>query len=85
MSNQEVADGLNSLFKRRSKFVLIGLTGRTGSGCSQTAKLLSMEFAQLNLPENKLIGASAEDRKHRIVKDYAEGNWRPFFLLLCQM
>lgn len=79
MSNQEVSDGLNSLFKRRSKFVLIGLTGRTGSGCSQTAKLLSMDFAQLNLPENKLVGASAEDRKHRIFKDYAERNWKPFF------
>ncbi|OYT93718.1 MAG: deoxycytidylate deaminase [Burkholderiales bacterium PBB3] len=79
MSNPEVADGLNSLFKRRSKFVLIGLTGRTGSGCSQTAKLLSMNFDELKLPENKLVGASAEDRKHRIVKDYAQRNWKPFF------
>lgn len=81
MSNPEVAEGLNSLFKRRSKFILIGLTGRTGSGCSQTAKLLSMNFDELKLPENKLIGASAEDRKHRIVKDYAERNWKPFFTI----
>lgn len=79
MSNPEVAEGLNSLFKRRSKFVLVGLTGRTGSGCSQTAKLLSTPFDELKLPENKLVGASAEDRKHRMVKDYAERNWKPFF------
>ena len=79
MSNPEVAEGLNSLFKRRSKFVLIGLTGRTGSGCSQTAKLLSLNFEELKLPENKLVGASAEDRKHRIIKDYAQRNWKPFF------
>ena len=79
MRNPEVAEGLNSLFKRRSKFILIGLTGRTGSGCTETAKLLSKSFTDLNLPETKLVEATAEDRKHRIVKDFAARNWMPFF------
>jgi uridine kinase len=79
MSNPEVAEGLNRLFNRRSKFILIGLTGRTGSGCTQTASLLSKDFATLNLPETKLVDADSEDRKHRIVKDYAERNWKAFF------
>lgn len=79
VSNPEVAEALNRLFARRSQFVVIGLTGRTGSGCSTAAELLSKEFGDLKLPEVKLTDASAEDRKFRMVRDFAERNWRPFF------
>lgn len=81
MSNPEVADGLNRLFHRRSKFVLIGLTGRTGSGCTTAANLLSKEFIDLKLPEPNRINASSEDRKYRITKDYVARNWKPFFAI----
>lgn len=79
MSNPEVAEGLKRLFNRRSKFILIGLTGRTGSGCTTAATLLSHSFAELRIPEPKRDNATSDDRKYRIVKDYAQKNWVPFF------
>ncbi|MDP2450810.1 hypothetical protein [Polaromonas sp.] len=81
MSNPHVADALNQLFGRRSAFVLIGLTGRTGSGCTTAAALLSKEFPELKLPEPQLTDAKAEERKYRIIKDYAQRNWQPFFTI----
>ena len=33
----------SSLMSERSKFILIGLTGRTGSGCTTAAGIISME------------------------------------------
>lgn len=81
MSNPDVAEGLKRLFDRRSNFILIGLTGRTGSGCTTAANLLTKDFEELKLPEPTIQGASAEDRKYRIIKDYVERNWRPFFTI----
>lgn len=81
MSNPDVAEGLKRLFDRRSNFILIGLTGRTGSGCTTAANLLTKDFEELKLPEPTIQGASAEDRKYRIIKDYVEKNWRPFFTI----
>mgnify|MGYP006122432015 CR=1 FL=1 len=39
---------LNELYKLRRSFTIIGLTGRTGSGCSKIAELLSSNFNNLN-------------------------------------
>ena len=35
------------LFAERRDFIIIGLTGRTGCGCSSIAKLLCKEFDDL--------------------------------------
>jgi dCMP deaminase len=79
--NPEVADGLQKLFFRRGSFVLLGLTGRTGSGCTTAATLLSSDFGQLRAPEPNLTQPTPEDRKYRIVKDFVQRNWRPFFVI----
>ena len=79
MSNPEVAEGLKRLFSRRSKFILIGLTGRTGSGCTTASMLLSEAFSDLKISEPKRTNANSDDRKYRIIKDYAQENWIPFF------
>jgi deoxycytidylate deaminase len=79
MTNPNVAKGLRKLFQRRASFVLVGLTGRTGSGCSTATSILSQQFAELKLPAPKTEDFSAEDRKYRIARNYAEKNWTPFF------
>ena len=79
MTNPYVAKGLRNLFQRRSSFVLIALTGRTGSGCSTATSLLTKGFAQLKVPKAKTEDFLTEARKHRIALDYAEKNWAPFF------
>lgn len=35
---------LDELYSLREDFSIIGLTGRTGSGCSKVAELLSKDF-----------------------------------------
>jgi deoxycytidylate deaminase len=79
MSNPHVAVGLKNLFQRRADFVVIGLTGRTGSGCSTAANLLSQEFDFLKATEVINTEPTPEQRKYRIARDYAASHWKPFF------
>lgn len=79
MTNPYVANGLRKLFQSRASFVLVALTGRTGSGCTTATSILTQSFDQLKVPKAKTENFSIEDRKHRIALDYAEKNWSPFF------
>jgi dCMP deaminase len=41
-------NGINKIYDERKDFIIIGLTGRTGSGCSTVAKILETdEFKKL--------------------------------------
>jgi deoxycytidylate deaminase len=79
MTNPNVANGLKKLFQSRASFVVVALTGRTGSGCTTVTKLLSQDFEALKAPKPKTEDFSVEDRKYRITFDYAKENWAPFF------
>ena len=79
MTNPNVASGLRKLFQSRASFVLMAVTGRTGSGCSTVTSLLTQEFDNLKIPKAKTEDFSIQDRKHRICLDYAQKNWSPFF------
>ena len=41
------AEAIKSLYSQRDKFILIGLTGRTGSGCTTVANILSKDNIKL--------------------------------------
>ena len=41
MENENAAMALENVFKESSNFLIIGLTGRTGSGCSTSAYILT--------------------------------------------
>lgn len=74
------AYALECVYKETGDFVVIGLTGRTGSGCSTAAKVLSS--LSLDLPDvshSHYVGN--ERRKFRIIKSYIEKNWIPFYWL----
>jgi dephospho-CoA kinase len=76
-------DGTDSavkeLFEERKKFIVIGLTGRTGSGCSTTAGLMEKKWADLKPPKPQSGSFSSnEERKYRILFDYAKENWKKF-------
>jgi deoxycytidylate deaminase len=79
MANPHVATGLNKLFQRRADFVVVGLTGRTGSGCTTAATLLAKAFDELNPPDPTTSTPSPEQRKYRIARQFAANHWRPFF------
>ncbi|MCD7723322.1 MAG: hypothetical protein LUH82_05170, partial [Clostridiales bacterium] len=60
--------------------VILGLTGRTGSGCSTAAKILEKhKFSDLDLstPKKKDF-LDIEERKNAIVYKYMETEWKPF-------
>lgn len=78
MSNPDVASGLLKLFQRRADFIVVGLTGRTGSGCTTAAALLTTGFTKLKAQAPNLKSPSPEERKYRITRDYAEQHWRAF-------
>ena len=74
---EKLSKALETVFNESSDFIIIGLTGRTGSGCSTSASILSLN--KLPLPD---IGNSHytgnEARKYRIVKRYIDKNWQSF-------
>ncbi|MCP8690413.1 anti-phage dCTP deaminase [Marinobacterium sedimentorum] len=74
---EEVSTALEVVFDQSSDFIVIGFTGRTGSGCSTSAALLSQE--KLPLPD---VGSSHfkgnEARKYRIIKNYIDKKWQAF-------
>lgn len=75
--SNKVSKALEKVFAETSDFILIGLTGRTGSGCSTTAKILSSETLDLpGVDSCHFIGN--ERRKYRIIKKYIDERWTPF-------
>ncbi len=68
---------VEQIYKNRSQFVVIGLTGRTGSGCSSSANILEKTFKEIKAPKPCKINDN-EERKYRIVYNYSEHKWEKF-------
>lgn len=80
-SKENVVD---KIYKLRKNFVIIGLTGRTGSGCSTVAKLLRTQKPEEFKSEYREINSNPinnDVRKNRIIYRYILKNWNPFMLL----
>jgi len=76
---QDSSSAINSIYEDAKDFLIIGLTGRTGSGCSTAAqKLCSANF---EVPGEGYEGLTRNEfKKHQIVKKYIDGsNWTPFY------
>jgi dCMP deaminase len=71
------SEALENVYAESSKFIILGMTGRTGSGCSTAARILSEK--DIRLPESSKIYDSENDkRKYKIIRSYIKGNWKPF-------
>jgi deoxycytidylate deaminase len=75
--------GLKNLFDLRKDFIVIGLTGRTGSGCTSTANILaSSTFEECAFPQPKHSHFETNDeRKDNILYYYLKKNWKPFKII----
>lgn len=69
---------IENVFLERSKFLVIGLTGRTGSGCTTTATTLGS-----NEPFEKCFPRPIEmkDRDYSICHSYLHSNWHAFEII----
>lgn len=74
---------INKVYKKVNDCIIIGLTGRTGSGCTTTSKILGYaKFKDLNLPKPKERNfEDTEDRKYSIIYNYMKNNWEPFITI----
>ena len=72
------------MYKPRRETVVIGLTGRTGAGCSTVAEILQTEtFDSLHLRDPKTYDFNdTEERKQEIVYKFLKnGNWEKFHVI----
>lgn len=73
------AQAIDSVYDEAKNFLIIGLTGRTGSGCSTAAnKLCSMS---LEVPFDGYDGLTENElKKHKIIHKYLSGEgWTAFY------
>ncbi|MDK1703780.1 anti-phage dCTP deaminase [Serratia rubidaea] len=71
---------ISELFLENNQFILVGLTGRTGSGCTTTANIL--ESKNISFPELSSLGGfynGLDARRYSIVKKFAEEYWGNFY------
>lgn len=83
MKNQKTSlenKAVERIFAERKDFIIIGLTGRTGCGCSTVAKFLCKSFSELQPPVDQSI-SSIQQREDKIIYEYAKSNWIPFRLI----
>ena len=77
--SQQIANGLSEIFSHRQSFIVLALTGRTGSGCSTVAKILSNKMPhQVPFPDIPVPPKNHEDRKDRIIHNWLKQHWYPF-------
>lgn len=84
---EKYSHAINTIYEQR-KDIIIGLTGRTGSGCTTISNILQTEkFANLNLMKHNIEHEqdqshyqTEENLKNNIIFDYLsyEHHWQPF-------
>ncbi|MCE5286098.1 MAG: hypothetical protein LLG02_09670 [Pelosinus sp.] len=78
MSN--ISNAIDLIFQNRRDFIIVGLTGRTGSGCSTVADILSQEKFETLYSPKPIVGCCEdnEERKYNIAYNYLKQNWKQF-------
>lgn len=79
---KELSDGVSKIFDEREKFIIVGLTGRTGSGCSTVADILSKKFEEIEYSYEPPEGLPKYEKiRHKIIHSYAKSNWSVFHVV----
>ncbi len=75
------AMAIENIYQETKEFLIVGLTGRTGSGCTTVAQKLAS--SNLDIPFDGYDGLSVNElKKHRIIKKYIDSiKWTPFYKL----
>lgn len=70
---------VEKVYQHRNDYILIGLTGKIGSGCTTAADILTKKMDEIVLPEIN-IGEDGRDdlRKKYIISRFYKSNWSAF-------
>lgn len=79
--HQVLNTAVKVVFEERAKFVIFGLTGRTGSGCTTTANLLRKSHSEFSPPTPINENGNESDREYRICFDFIKNNWNEFHVI----
>ena len=73
---------IETIYKIRKNFIILGLTGRIGSGCTTAANFLSKNIDEHNLKEICIDDKSSDSkRKKYIIWNFYNKNWHPFEII----
>lgn len=76
---------IDEMYKVRNDFLILGLTGRTGSGCTKTAEILQKNsLGQMDLEDPVTHGyKDSEERKYQVIYNFLnyENRWKEFVVI----
>ncbi len=83
MSDRAMSN-IEKILLEREEFLVIGLTGRVGSGCSEAADIFQSGIQELQLPaicpgDRGLV--DDEERDRRVLIQYFNAHWLAFDLI----
>jgi dCMP deaminase len=75
-------EAIKEIYKHRQDFMIIGLTGRIGSGCSTIASYMQKNINDLSIADVSIAEDANDDiRKKYIIKKFFQKNWAPFYVI----
>lgn len=78
-------DTIKKMYEQRERIIILGLTGRTGAGCSTVAGILSKDsIEELDLRAYKTFDfANADERKYSVISRFMQRNnrWKGFIVI----
>jgi len=80
MEINDASIGLDKVYEAKGDFLIIGLTGRTGSGCSTSAKILTSKNLKVDFYDEGTWHHN-DKSKLQILNSYLVENWSPFIWL----
>ena len=70
---------IETIYSNKKSFIILGLTGRIGSGCTTSADFLSKDIENQKIDELSLKEEpSDKERKRYIIDKYYRKNWNTF-------
>ena len=77
-------EAINQIYAEKEREIILGLTGRTGAGCSTAAGILKKQFDDLELEYCEDTDENIKEKKaFEIIKKYisADERWVPFIVI----
>lgn len=73
---------IDTIYRKDDELIIIGLTGRTGSGCSTVAQILCSEHLDIrNSLHSSNSPSDNDERKQKIIKRHFDLTWQKFELI----